>query len=108
VITTVECTVPVTGSAAPSRGPRLVNRVLRTRGFALAAVLLLLTVVAQTGNNAFLSEQGVKDLLLNATILVLVATGQAMVVLTRNVDPLSGFHPRHECLHDGRHPPRGR
>ncbi|MCG0065104.1 ABC transporter permease [Streptomyces sp. FBKL.4005] len=69
-----------------SGGTRLVDRVLRMRELAILAVLLVMIAVAQAGNSAFLSEQGVKDLLLNATILVLVATGQSLVVLTRNVD----------------------
>ncbi len=40
----------------------------------------------QLSNSEFLSQQGIRDLMLNATILVLVAIGQAMVVITRNVD----------------------
>ncbi|MFJ4322932.1 ABC transporter permease [Streptomyces tricolor] len=69
-----------------SGGTRLVGRVFRMRELAILAVLLVMIAVARAGNSAFLSEQGVKDLLLNATILVLVATGQSLVVLTRNVD----------------------
>lgn len=37
-------------------------------------------------NPAFLTAQGVKDLLLNATILVILAAGQTMVLVTENVD----------------------
>ncbi|MFI0806209.1 ABC transporter permease [Streptomyces echinatus] len=69
-----------------SSGTRLVERVLRMRELAILAVFLVMIAVTQAGNSEFLSEQGVKDLLLNATILVLVATGQSLVVLTRNVD----------------------
>ena len=65
---------------------RLVDRVFKMRELAILAVFLVMIAVTQAGNSAFLSEQGVKDLLLNATILVLVATGQALVVITRNVD----------------------
>lgn len=77
---------------APPAGPprtdsaRLVDRVFRMRELALLVVLLALIGVTQAGNSAFLSAQGIKDLLLNATILVLVGTGQALVVITRNVD----------------------
>jgi rhamnose transport system permease protein len=49
-------------------------------------VLVVMLGATQLANGAFLSVQGVKDLLLNAAILVLVATGQAVVVITRNVD----------------------
>ncbi|MCZ9341899.1 ABC transporter permease, partial [Streptomyces sp. TRM76130] len=65
---------------------RLVDRVLRMRELAILVVFLVMLAVTQAGNSEFLSEQGVKDLLLNATILVLVATGQSLVVITRNVD----------------------
>ncbi|MEU7380295.1 MULTISPECIES: ABC transporter permease [unclassified Streptomyces] len=75
-----------TAEAHRSSGTRLVDRVFRMRELAILVVLLALIAVAQAGNSAFLSEQGVKDLLLNATILVLVATGQSLVVITRNVD----------------------
>jgi rhamnose transport system permease protein len=64
----------------------LLDRVLKVRELAIAAVLVAMLTATQLDNSAFLSEQGIKDLLLNATILVLVAAGQAMVVITRNVD----------------------
>ncbi|MCF2538402.1 ABC transporter permease [Streptomyces sp. FB2] len=69
-----------------SSGTRLVDRVFKMREFAILAVLLVMIAVTQLGNSEFLTEQGIKDLLLNATILVLVATGQSLVVITRNVD----------------------
>lgn len=65
---------------------RLLDRVLTVRELAVAAVLLVMLALTQWHNSAFLSTQGIRDLLLNATILVLVATGQAVVVITRNVD----------------------
>ena len=46
----------------------------------------LLVGVTRLANPRFLSEQGIKDLLLNASILALLAVGQSMVVITRNVD----------------------
>jgi rhamnose transport system permease protein len=66
--------------------PRLVDRVLRMRELAILVVLVLMIAATQADNTAFLSEQGIKDLLLNATILVLVAVGEGVVVITRNVD----------------------
>jgi rhamnose transport system permease protein len=65
---------------------RLVDTLLRFRELALVVVLAVLIVVTEIGNHRFLSTQGARDLLLNATILVLVTTGQAVVVLTRKVD----------------------
>jgi len=72
------------GSATGSGG--FLDRVLKVRELAILVVLVLMLVATQLDNSAFLSEQGVKDLLLNATILVLVGVGEAMVVITRNVD----------------------
>ncbi|MGW1913359.1 ABC transporter permease [Streptomyces sp. NPDC002076] len=90
-----------------SAGTRLVDRVFKMRELAILAVFLVMIAVAQAGNSEFLSEQGVKDLLLNATILVLVATGQSLVVITRNVDlsvgstlGISAFAAG-ACLHGG-------
>lgn len=84
---TVTTTEPAPVAPIPASGStRLVDRVFRMRELAILLVLLVMIVVTQLGNSAFLSEQGIKDLLLNATILVLVATGQSLVVITRNVD----------------------
>ncbi|MFJ1784702.1 ABC transporter permease [Streptomyces anulatus] len=84
---TVTTTEPAPAAPVPASGStRLVDRVFRMRELAILLVLLVMIVVTQLGNSAFLSEQGIKDLLLNATILVLVATGQSLVVITRNVD----------------------
>jgi rhamnose transport system permease protein len=65
---------------------RFVDRVLRVRELALLVILTVLVVAAELGNHRFLSTQGVKDLLLNAAILMIVGVGEATVVLTRNVD----------------------
>ncbi|MFC8626968.1 ABC transporter permease [Streptomyces anulatus] len=84
---TVTTTEPAPVAPIPASGStRLVDRVFRMRELAILLVLLVMIAVTQLGNSAFLSEQGIKDLLLNATILVLVATGQSLVVITRNVD----------------------
>ncbi|MFE2506740.1 ABC transporter permease [Streptomyces rubiginosohelvolus] len=84
---TVTTTEPAPVAPIPaSSSTRLVDRVFKMRELAIFVLLLAMLALTQLGNSAFLSEQGVKDLLLNATILVLVATGQALVVITRNVD----------------------
>ncbi len=84
---TVTTTEPAPVAPIPaSSSTRLVDRVFKMRELAILLVLLVMLVLTQLGNSAFLSEQGIKDLLLNATILVLVATGQSLVVITRNVD----------------------
>ncbi|MGW3331925.1 ABC transporter permease [Streptomyces rubiginosohelvolus] len=84
---TVTTTEPAPVAPIPaSSSTRLVDRVFKMRELAICVLLLAMLALTQLGNSAFLSEQGIKDLLLNATILVLVATGQALVVITRNVD----------------------
>jgi rhamnose transport system permease protein len=82
--TTTEPTSATAPPAPPTAG--FLDRVLKVRELAIAAVLVLMLTATQLDNSAFLSQQGIKDLLLNATILVLVAVGQAVVVITRNVD----------------------
>lgn len=79
---------PATPATEPARSgtTRLVDRVFKMREAAILVVFLVMIALTQAGNSHFLSVQGVKDLLLNATILVLVATGQALVVISRNVD----------------------
>ncbi|GGO45601.1 ABC transporter permease [Streptomyces lasiicapitis] len=84
---TVTTPTPTPATEVPSsNGARLVDRVFKMRELAILVVFLAMIAITQAGNSEFLSEQGIKDLLLNATILVLVATGQALVVITRNVD----------------------
>lgn len=56
----------------------------RELGILLALVLLL--GVTAVRNPGFLSAQSVQDLLLGATILIVLAVGQTLVVITRNVD----------------------
>ncbi|GIH20405.1 ABC transporter permease [Rugosimonospora africana] len=70
----------------PSESKRFVERILRVRELALLVVLAVLIVGTELDDHRFLSQQGIKDLLLNAAILVIVATGEATVVITRNVD----------------------
>ena len=63
-----------------------ISSVLRWREFPVAFALVALVIVTTSVNPAFLTAQGVKDLLLNATILVILAAGQTLVLVTENVD----------------------
>ena len=65
---------------------RLVDTLLRFRELALVIVLAIVVGGTYLAEHSFLSTQGIKDLLLNATILVIVAVGEAAVVMTGNVD----------------------
>ncbi len=59
----------------------------RAREFGILLALALVIIAATTNNSNFLfSPDGWRDLLLTPSILVLVAVGQAIVLITRNVD----------------------
>ncbi|MFD0853357.1 ABC transporter permease, partial [Actinomadura adrarensis] len=73
------------GTPAKSNA-RLLDLVLRARELSIAGALVVLVVVTTIVNPRFLSAQGVEDIFLNASILALLAVGQAMVVITRNID----------------------
>lgn len=79
-------TLLVHPSAQP-RTRRVLGHVLRSREVAVGAVLVLLVVVTTAQSNGFLfSSNGWRDLLLTPSILILLAVGQTVVIVTRNVD----------------------
>ncbi|MEV0609830.1 ABC transporter permease [Polymorphospora rubra] len=79
---------------APAKGPgpdresgaRLTHRLFVVRELGILLALVLLVAVTFGVNQRFLSAQNVKDLLLGSTILAILAVGQAIVIITRNVD----------------------
>ncbi|WP_175410468.1 ABC transporter permease [Streptomyces sp. TRM64462] len=76
-------------TAAPERrgdARGLADTVFRAREISIGGALVLLILGTWIANPSFLDGQGVKDLLLNASILVLLAVGQSVVVVTRNID----------------------
>lgn len=72
------------GQGAPS--PSRLAAVLRLRELPVTIALIALVSITYLANPLFLSPQGVKDLLLNSTIVIILAVGQALVIITRNVD----------------------
>jgi rhamnose transport system permease protein len=73
--------------AAPSGSPRrLVEIVSRTRELGIIAVLALLVLITSVVQPNFLRIQNIQFILLDTTLLALLALGETMVVLTRNVD----------------------
>ncbi|MFI9529060.1 ABC transporter permease [Micromonospora rosaria] len=76
------------GGRAPTgeSGARLVHRLFVVRELGILLALVLLVGVTFAVNQRFLSAQNVKDLLLGSTILAILAVGQAIVIITRNVD----------------------
>ncbi len=73
-----------TTTAAGARGA--VAAVLRMRELPVLIALALLVLVTYLINPLFLTAQGVKDLLLNATIIMILAVGQTLLIITRNID----------------------
>ena len=73
-------------AARTSAGSRLASRVFLIRELGILLALLLLIAGTALANSRFLSAQSIKDLLLGSTILAILAVGQAIVVITRNVD----------------------
>jgi rhamnose transport system permease protein len=66
---------------------RAFNTVVRSREMSILLVLLLVIAAATVKNPGFLfSPTGWRDLLLTPSILLLLAAGQAVVIITRNVD----------------------
>jgi len=68
------------------RTTRLTDVAYRLRAFGIVAALVLLIVVATAIQSRFLSGQEVNIVLGNWTILGLLTLGEAMVIITRNVD----------------------
>ncbi|KIF78305.1 ATPase [Streptomyces sp. 150FB] len=77
---------PATATGNERSARSLVDAVFRAREISIAGALVLLILGTWISNPGFLDSQGVKDLLLNASILVLLAVGQSVVVVTRNID----------------------
>lgn len=76
---------PVTpGSSSASA---LVRKIATARETGILIALLLVIVAATVANPSFLfSGDGFRDLLLTPSLLLLVAIGSAIVIITRNVD----------------------
>jgi rhamnose transport system permease protein len=79
-------TTEVRETAAPPAGAGAVHQLFLIREFGILLALVLLVAVTFAVNPRFLSAQNVKDLLLGSTILGILAVGQAIVIITRNVD----------------------
>jgi len=65
---------------------RLVDVVLRVREFGIIAVLALLVLVTAILEPRFVDLTNIQFILVDTTIFALLAVGETMVVLTRNVD----------------------
>jgi rhamnose transport system permease protein len=83
---TVEPQATVAPIAESANARRLVDLVFRLREFGIVAVLALLVLVTALIEPRFLDLSNIQFILIDATIFALLALGETMVVLTRNVD----------------------
>lgn len=65
---------------------RAASRLFLVRELGIVAALAIIVGVTTLSNPGFLSAQSRRDLLLGAAILVVLAVGQTVVIVTRNVD----------------------
>lgn len=79
-------TVLTRPATRPASKIRVARRALVVREMGILLALVLLVGVTAATNPRFLSAQSIKDLLLGSTILAILAVGQAIVIITRNVD----------------------
>lgn len=79
--------ITTTERLATNAVARLTGQFFRSRETGILAALIVVIAVTTIVNPTFLfSPDGFRDLLLTPSILILVAVGQAMVIITRNVD----------------------
>jgi len=65
---------------------RIVDLVFRVREFGIVAVLILFVLVTAIAQPRFVDASNIQFILVDTTIFALLALGQTLVVLTRNVD----------------------
>lgn len=65
---------------------RVVTAIARFREAGILIVLLLLVAVTAARNTSFLTSSNVSGIALDITILIVVAVGETVVILTRNID----------------------
>jgi rhamnose transport system permease protein len=71
-------------SSQPER--RLLQAVIRFREAGIIIFILILAALVSVRNPAFLSPANFRDILLNISILMIVALAQMMVIITRGID----------------------
>ena len=77
-------------SAEGTRSVGLAERVLRIRELGIVAALALLIAVTAILEPRFIETASLRNLALNASILAILAVGQTLVIVTRNVDLSTG------------------
>ena len=77
-------------AAPPARSgveaARLVDRLLRVRELSLVGVLVVIVLATTLYNSRFVNSQNLRDISLNVAIVAMLAVGQTIVVVSRNID----------------------
>jgi rhamnose transport system permease protein len=77
-------------AAPPARSgveaTRLVDRLLRVRELSLVGVLVVIVLATTLYNSRFVNSQNLRDIALNVAIVAMLAVGQTIVVVSRNID----------------------
>ena len=81
-----EATVGTVAAFAPSRGVRRAEMLLRARELGILLVLAAVFVATTVKNPHFADRASIRQLLSGASLVGLLAVGQTLVVVTRNVD----------------------
>src|SRR4051794_33762199 len=85
--TQAQAAAPSVPPVAGRRGAReLVDWVFRARELSLVAVLALVVIATTAHNSRFLNSQNLRDIGLNVAIVAMLAVGQTIVVVSRNID----------------------
>jgi rhamnose transport system permease protein len=77
---------PAAAPAEGARARRLTERVFRVRELGIVVVLALLIAVTAIIEPRFIEADSLRNLALNASIFAILAAGQTLVLVTRNVD----------------------
>ena len=84
--TTVTGRVDTAGAPAAGGSRKLTERVFRIRESGIIAVFVVFVAVTTAIQPSFLDQQNIQFLLINTTVFALLALGETMVVVSRNVD----------------------
>src|SRR6476661_5104093 len=75
-----------TSDTAPRAGSRLIQAVVRLREVGIMLFIVVLSAAVSLRSPAFLTADNFNNILLNISILVIVALAQMMVIITRGID----------------------
>lgn len=71
---------------ADTRPQRLVQAFVKFREIGIIVFIIVLAALVSLRNPAFLTAANFQDIVLNISILVIVALAQTMVIITRGID----------------------